>query len=77
METADTASVNNGQEMANVVDVSAAHRDSNLEEILSDLDRELVGLRSVKSYIRRLASLLLVRNCARRLGSRLSTRHCT
>jgi hypothetical protein len=37
--------------MAGLVDVGAAHRESNLEAILSDLDRELVGLRSVKSYI--------------------------
>ncbi len=75
METADTASVNNGQEKAGLVDVSAAHRDSNLEEILNDLDRELVGLKSVKSYIRRLASLLLVAQLREKVG--LPTQHPT
>jgi probable Rubsico expression protein CbbX len=42
------------------VDVGAAHNDSNLESILGELDRELVGLKPVKSYIRQLASLLLI-----------------
>ena len=42
------------------VDIGAAHRDSNLEEILDELERELVGLRPVKAYIRQVASLLLV-----------------
>jgi probable Rubsico expression protein CbbX len=42
------------------VDVSAAHRDSNIEEVLADLERELVGLRPVKARIRQIASLLLV-----------------
>ena len=75
METTDTASVSNSQEMADFVDVSAAHRDSKLEEILNDLDRELVGLKSVKSYIRRLASLLLVSQLREKVG--LSTQHPT
>jgi probable Rubsico expression protein CbbX len=75
MEITDTANVSNGQEKASFVDVSAAHRDSNLEEILNDLDRELVGLRSVKSYIRRLASLLLVAQLREKVG--LTTQHPT
>jgi probable Rubsico expression protein CbbX len=68
METTDTASLTNCQEIADVVDVTAAHRDSNLEDILNDLDRELVGLKSVKSYIRRLASLLLVTQLREKIG---------
>jgi probable Rubsico expression protein CbbX len=51
-----------------LVDVSAAHRDSNLEQILDELDHELVGLRPVKSYIRQLASLLLVSRLREKLG---------
>jgi probable Rubsico expression protein CbbX len=75
METTDTAIVSNRDETASFVDVGAAHRDSNLEEILNDLDRELVGLKSVKSYIRRLASLLLVSQLREKVG--LSTQHPT
>ena len=51
-----------------LVDVSAAHQDSNLEQILDELDRELVGLRPVKSYIRQLASLLLVARLREKVG---------
>jgi probable Rubsico expression protein CbbX len=52
----------------NLVDIGAAHRDSNLEEILDELDRELVGLKPVKAYVRRLASLLLVANLREKVG---------
>ncbi len=52
----------------NLVDIGAAHRDSNLEEILDELDRELVGLKPVKAYIRRVASLLLVANLREKVG---------
>ena len=51
-----------------LVDIGAAHRDSNLEEILNELDRELVGLRPVKDYVRRVASLLLVANLREKVG---------
>jgi probable Rubsico expression protein CbbX len=52
----------------NLVDIGAAHRDSNLEEILDELDRELVGLKPVKAYIRRVASLLLVAGLREKVG---------
>src|SRR5271166_6544460 len=42
------------------VDVGAAHRDSNIEDVLAELDSELVGLKPVKARIREIASLLLV-----------------
>ncbi|HME32705.1 MAG TPA: AAA family ATPase, partial [Terriglobales bacterium] len=58
-----------------LVDVSAAHRDSNLEQILDELEQELVGLRPVKSYIRQLASLLLVSRLREKVG--LSTERPT
>jgi probable Rubsico expression protein CbbX len=51
-----------------LVDIGAAHRDSNLDEILEELDRELVGLNPVKSYIRRVASLLLVTRLREKVG---------
>ena len=51
-----------------VVDIGAAHHDSNLEEILDELDRELVGLQPVKAYIRRIASLLLVGRLREKVG---------
>lgn len=52
----------------NLVDIGAAHRDSHLEEILDELDRELVGLKPVKAYIRRVASLLLVERLREQVG---------
>jgi probable Rubsico expression protein CbbX len=51
-----------------LVDIGAAHRDSNLDEILDELDRELVGLQPVKDYIRRVASLLLVTRLREKAG---------
>ena len=51
-----------------LADIGAAHRDSHLEEILDELDRELVGLKPVKDYIRRLASLLLVSRLREKMG---------
>ncbi len=51
-----------------LVDIGAAHRDSNLEQVLNELDRELVGLKPVKAYVRRVASLLLVANLREKVG---------
>ena len=51
-----------------LIDIGAAHRDSHLNEILDELDRELVGLTPVKAYIRRLASLLLVTRLREQVG---------
>lgn len=51
-----------------LVDVGAAHRESDLEQILNQLDSELVGLRQVKAYIRQLASLLMVARLREKLG---------
>jgi probable Rubsico expression protein CbbX len=52
----------------NFVDIGAAHRESNLEKILDELDRELVGLKEVKAYVRRVASLLLVTRLREEVG---------
>ena len=43
-----------------VVDVDAALRESHIEEVLGELDRELIGLGPVKARIRQIAALLLV-----------------
>jgi probable Rubsico expression protein CbbX len=51
-----------------LIDIGAAHRNSQLDEILDELDRELVGLTPVKAYIRRLASLLLVSRLREQAG---------
>ncbi|WP_038019514.1 CbbX protein [Thermithiobacillus tepidarius DSM 3134] len=42
------------------VDLRAAYRDAHLQEVLDQLDRELVGLKPVKTRIRETAALLLV-----------------
>lgn len=42
------------------IDLDAAYRDSNIQQVLDTLDRELVGLVPVKRRIREIASLLLV-----------------
>jgi probable Rubsico expression protein CbbX len=51
-----------------LIDIGAAHRDSQLDEILDELDRELIGLTPVKAAIRRLASLLLVSRLREQVG---------
>lgn len=50
------------------LDLGAALRDSQVLEVLEELDRELVGLVPVKSRIRDIASLLLIDRLRRDLG---------
>jgi len=45
---------------AALVDLDAAVRASNIEPVFDELDRELVGLRPIKTRIREIAALLLV-----------------
>jgi probable Rubsico expression protein CbbX len=49
------------------VDLGAAFRESQIQEVLDKLDRELVGLRPVKTRIRETAALLLVDRLRRSL----------
>ncbi len=49
------------------VDLEAEFRESNVQEVLDQLDRELVGLAPVKTRIREIAALLLVDRLRRRL----------
>jgi probable Rubsico expression protein CbbX len=64
--TIDSAPTDEPRE--STIDIGAEHRDSNLDEILEELDRELVGLQPVKIYLRRLASLLLVSRLREKVG---------
>jgi len=71
MHTQDIAYANDtavSRQTDEFVDVSSAHRDSSLEEMLAELDRELVGLKPVKGYIRQLAALLLVAQLREKVG---------
>ncbi len=51
-----------------VIDVEAALKESNVLEVLDDLERELVGLKPVKTRIREIASFLLVEGLRQRVG---------
>src|SRR5271157_1601540 len=69
LDTDPAVETGNTQEPGeSLVDIGAAHRDSNLEEMLVELDRELVGLKPVKAYVRRVASLLLVARLREKVG---------
>jgi probable Rubsico expression protein CbbX len=50
------------------VDLAALYAESNIAEILAQLDRDLVGLVPVKTRIREIAALLLVESARRSLG---------
>ncbi|HSS46392.1 MAG TPA: CbbX protein [Burkholderiales bacterium] len=50
------------------VDLEAAFRDSHVKEVLDQLDRELIGLKPVKTRIREIAALLLVDRLRKELG---------
>ncbi|MGH8771331.1 MAG: CbbX protein, partial [Burkholderiales bacterium] len=50
------------------VDLDAAFRDSHIQEILEQLERELVGLKPVKTRIRETAALLLVDQLRKSIG---------
>ncbi len=50
------------------VDLDAAFRDSHIQEILEQLDRELIGLVPVKTRIRETAALLLVDRLRKSIG---------
>ncbi len=58
----------NSKEEPELIDLDAALRESNIQEALDELDRELVGLRPVKTRIREIASLLLVEKLRKEAG---------
>ena len=49
-----------------MVDLQAEFEASNIDEVIDKLDRELVGLKPVKTRIREIAALLLVDRLRRR-----------
>ncbi len=56
-----------------VVDVQAALKECNVLEVLDDLDRELVGLKPVKTRIREIADFLLIEGLRKRAGMTAET----
>ena len=54
-------------QQTDAVDLEAEFRESNVQEVLDQLDRELVGLAPVKTRIHEIAALLLVDRLRRRL----------
>ncbi|TIS98384.1 CbbX protein [Mesorhizobium sp.] len=50
------------------VDLQAEFEASNIDEVMDKLDRELVGLKPIKTRIREIAALLLVDRLRRRFG---------
>ena len=50
------------------IDLDAAYRQSNVQALLDELDRELIGLVPVKTRIREIASLLLVARLREQMG---------
>ncbi len=50
------------------VDLAGVFRDSQVQEVLDKLDRELVGLKPIKTRIREIAALLLVDRVRKSLG---------
>jgi len=51
-----------------VVNIDASYAESNIQQILDDLDRELVGLKPIKTRIREIAALLLVARLREQMG---------
>ncbi len=43
-----------------IVDLDAAYRGSNIQQVLDELEKELIGLGTIKGRIREIASLLLI-----------------
>jgi probable Rubsico expression protein CbbX len=54
--------------MSDTVDLKALLEDSKVAEVLDELDRDLVGLKPVKTRIREIASLLVVEKARAALG---------
>lgn len=50
------------------VDLEAEFQDSNIKEVLEKLDRELIGLKPVKTRIHEIAALLLVDRVRKQMG---------
>lgn len=69
----ETANTQRELDQDAVIDLEAEFRESNIQEVLDKLDRELVGLKPVKTRIREVAALLLVDRIRSRLGLNAET----
>lgn len=71
-DTIDTTDTSNTSETTfnamPEIDISTAWRESSIQQILDDLDRELVGLKPVKTRIREIAAMLLVARLREQAG---------
>ena len=62
------ADLNEQNKSEDKVDLRREYEESGVAEVLDQLDRELVGLKPVKTRIREIAALLLVERARKRLG---------
>ena len=69
----ETANTSREPQQEAIIDLEAEFRESNIQEVLDKLDRELVGLKPVKTRIREVAALLLVDRIRTRLGLNAQT----
>jgi probable Rubsico expression protein CbbX len=53
---------------ASIIDLAAAYAESNIQPVLDELDRELIGLAPVKTRIREIAALLLIARLREQAG---------
>jgi len=56
------------QEAGDTVDLNALLADSQVNEVLEELDRELIGLKPVKARVRDIAALLLIERARKQIG---------
>jgi probable Rubsico expression protein CbbX len=69
MEAAKSEIENPSSEIdGTLVNIDEALQDSNIQDVLDELDRELVGLKPVKTRIREIASLLLVERLRKQIS---------
>src|SRR5258705_1281649 len=68
MEAKSEIRISSSEIDATLVNIDEALRDSNIHEVLDELERELVGLEPVKTRIREIASLLLVERLRRQMS---------
>lgn len=59
-QTASAGLYQPGNADTELINIDAAYQESNLEQFLQELDRELIGLRPVKQRIREIAAQLLI-----------------
>ncbi len=72
-ENITTEQVNGGEET--FIDMDAAYRETNIQELLDELNRELIGLKPVKDRIREIAAQLLIARLREQME--LSSEHPT